>query len=131
MTTTTKGIFDDPTVIYLQSCQFAYGGLFDAVPTDNVLHLVRGTIGGTPGKTLCNAPRFGADAPGFAMGGGVSQAGQVHKFCGSCAAVANADFPGIPVSTSLKADYSEFGLIKGDSNRISRDAVLRAKAAVA
>lgn len=53
--------------------QFHAGGLFDSRATEDVIHLVRQmSNGGTPGPTLCGRERFGPDAPGWSVGGGIS-----------------------------------------------------------
>jgi hypothetical protein len=85
-------------VTYLSTLQFHWGGLFDSTPADNLGHLVRGTSRGTPGPVLCGIERFGEDAPGFSVGGGVVPHG-VTAFdpCGGCVQVARDEFPGLPV----------------------------------
>lgn len=112
---------DRDKVIYLSTCQFAWGGLFDSVPADEHLHLVRATLSGTPGRTLCDIDRFAADGPGFNMGGGVSKHHQVHTICPACVEVAHRDFPGLPVSTAMKCDFTTAGLVQGDSWQIRKD----------
>jgi hypothetical protein len=87
--------FDD-TPNALVTCQMAWGGLFDAKPVGNV-HLVRSAPCGTPGPTLCGVDRFGQNAPGWSIGGGVDGPGMVHTPCTDCARVAREDFPGLPV----------------------------------
>lgn len=67
------------------------------------VHLVRyrgavpGYSGGTPGPTLCDIDRFGDDAPGWTLGGGVDGPGVVQMRCTECTEVAFSDFPGLPI----------------------------------
>ncbi len=99
----------DPTVKALTTLQFASGGLFDSVPTDHLIHLVRSTNRGTPGPTLCGIDRFAPNAPGWSVGGGVTGPHIVLAPCEGCADVARAEYPGLPVSGSVggtqMADY--------------------------
>jgi hypothetical protein len=88
----------EPEVVYLATLQFANGGLFDFEPTDLLSHAIRGTRRGTPGPTLCGIDRFGEDAPGWSVGGGVSRPGLTFTACPGCVEVAKRDFPGIPVA---------------------------------
>jgi hypothetical protein len=89
---------DTAEVVYLETCQFAWGGLFDSEPADYLIHLVRGTRQGTPGDTLCGIDRFAKDAPGWSMGGGVDGPGMVHTPCQGCVDAARSDFAGLPVA---------------------------------
>jgi hypothetical protein len=91
----------DPTVRALTTLQFAAGGLFDATPTDHLIHLVRSTNGGTPGPTLCLIDRFAKDSAGWSVGGGFSGGPIVLKPCDGCAEVARTEFPGVPVAGSV------------------------------
>jgi hypothetical protein len=92
---------DDLPVTSLVTLQFSLGGLFDAEPTDNLIHLVRRTSQGTPGPTLCGINRFGPDAPGWSVGGGVSGPGIILTPCQGCAQTARADYSGLPVNGSV------------------------------
>src|SRR5450755_1564177 len=76
----------------LITLQFAWGGLIGAVPADGLIHLVRSTRRGTPGPTLCDIDRFGPDAPGWSVGGGVTGLG-----------IAREAYPGLPVGGSVGA----------------------------
>ncbi len=96
-----NGCPHDPTVRFLVTLQFANGGLFDSVPVDYLIHLVRGTNRGTPGPTLCNIDRFAKGGPGWSVGGGVSGGGIVLTPCGGCAAAARDEYPGLPVCGSV------------------------------
>jgi hypothetical protein len=82
---------------YLATLQFSWGGLFDATPADSLVHLVRGTVSGTPGATLCGIDRFAKDAPGWSVGGGIDGPGMVHTPCPGCVEAARHDFPGLLV----------------------------------
>jgi hypothetical protein len=84
-------------ITYLATLQFSWGGLFDATPADSLVHLVRGTVRGTPGPTLCGIDRFAKDVPGWSVGGGIDGPGMVHAPCPGCAEAARSDFPGLPV----------------------------------
>lgn len=89
------------TVVGLRTLQFARGGLFDAEPTENEIHLVRATRLGTPGPCLCGRPRFPLDkGPGWSVGGGVMPVGWETRFrpCAGCARVSTAEFNGLPIS---------------------------------
>lgn len=85
-------------ITHLVTLQFANGGLLDAVPTDGLAHLVRGTQRGTPGPTLCGIDRFAEGAPGWSVGGGFTGPGITHTPCPGCLGVAQQEFPGLPVS---------------------------------
>lgn len=88
---------EHPTT-HLATLQFANGGLVGAVPTDYLVHLIRGVAGGgTPGPTLCGIDRFADNAPGWSVGGGVYGPGMTHTACPGCVAAAKRDFPGLPV----------------------------------
>lgn len=88
----------DAEVTHLATLQFAWGGLFDSTPADNLAHLVRGTRRGTPGPTLCGVDRFAEDSPGFSVGGGVTPHGVVaFDACPGCVETAKREFPGLPV----------------------------------
>jgi hypothetical protein len=97
MSTTTIPDDVQREVTHLQTCQFAWGGLFDATPVYDV-HLVTGTANGTPGPTLCGIDRFADGSPGWSMGGGVTGPGMVHTPCPGCVTVAVEQFPGVPVT---------------------------------
>ena len=104
----------DDTPTALITCQMAWGGLLNAQPEGSV-HLVRSAPCGTPGPTLCGIERFGPDAPGWSLGGGVDGPGMVHVPCAGCITAAREDFPGLPVvgmaalSAPLTAAIQELG----------------------
>jgi len=87
----------------LITLQFAWGGLIGAVPADGLIHLVRSTRRGTPGPTLCDIDRFGPDAPGWSVGGGVTGLGITLTPCPGCAGTAREAYPGLPVGGSVGA----------------------------
>ena len=91
----------DPTVRSLITLQFSRGGLFDGKPTDNLVHLVRSTNGGTPGPTLCGIDRFAQDCPGWSVGGGLTGPDIHLKPCDECADTAESEYPGLPVRGSV------------------------------
>lgn len=86
------------TVVYLATCQFAWGGMFDGKAVDDLLHLVRGTLQGTPGDTLCGIDRFAADTPGWSIGGGITEHGQTFTPCPGCVTTARDLYPGVPAA---------------------------------
>jgi hypothetical protein len=96
-----RGCPYDPTVRALMTLQFSSGGMFDAVPVDYLIHLVRHSNMGTPGPTLCGIDRFAKGSAGWSRGGGVTGPTIVLAPCDGCAAAARADFPGLPVSGSV------------------------------
>lgn len=89
---------DTLEVTGLTTLQFAWGGLFDAKPADQMIHLVRSTSRGTPGPTLCGRDRFAKDSPGWSVGGGVTGPDLTLTPCSGCADKARESFPGLPVS---------------------------------
>jgi len=91
----------DPTVRALTTLQFANGGLFNSVPVDYLIHLVRSTNRGTPGPTLCGIDRSVKGGPGWSVGGGVCGDSIALKPCDGCAGVAREEFPGLPVAGSV------------------------------
>ncbi|MDQ0376569.1 hypothetical protein [Amycolatopsis thermophila] len=101
-------------ITHLTTLQFAWGGLFDATPVDDLVHLVRGTERGTPGPTLCGIDRFAPDAPGWSVGGGVTGPGMVHTPCSSCVETARRDFPGLMV-TGMKALSAPLAVALGEA----------------
>jgi hypothetical protein len=102
---------DAEAVTALETLQFHWGGLFDSVPADDyTVHLLRSTRTGTPGPSLCGINRFGADAPGFSAGGGITGPNIVHRACAGCADVARAEFPGLPVTGSIGAQVMRAAL---------------------
>jgi len=106
-TPSPRGCPRDPQVRALVTLQFSWGGLLDGRPADNYqVHLVRCTNRGTPGPSLCGIDRFGENSPGWSVGGGTSGP---HTACAGCAAVAAADFPGLPVN-GLGADVMRAAL---------------------
>lgn len=68
----------------IQTLQFHTGGLLDAEPITDVIHLAENPSKGT----LCGIGLFG-DAPGWSRGGGI---GGEFRPCGICARV-NGDAP--------------------------------------
>lgn len=98
---TVLGCPHDPTVRALVTLQFMVGGLFDAVPVDYLIHLVRSTNRGTPGPTLCDIDRFAKGSAGWSVGGGVSGPAIVLSPCEGCAEQARTTFPGLPVTGSV------------------------------
>lgn len=66
-----------------------------------MIHLVRSRPGGTPGHTLCDIDRFGPGVS-FDMGGGYTWQGVKFTACYMCVRSAKRDFPGLPVSTSMR-----------------------------
>ena len=99
-----RGCPYDPTVRALTTLQFANGGLFDSVPTDYLIHLVRSTNRGTPGPTLCGIDRTVKGGPGWSVGGGVSGGTIVLAPCDGCADAARTEFPGLPIAGSVGAE---------------------------
>ena len=97
----------EPTqeVIGYSTLQFHWGGLFDSVTTDNLIHLVRRIKHGTPGRTLCGINRFAAGAPGFSVGGGLST---VTKACAVCNQVREGD---LPVSGLNSSAFQKEGIL--------------------
>lgn len=87
----------DEPVVYLSTLQFSWGGLLDSAPADGMAHLVRTTVHGTPGPTLCGIDRFAKGGPGWSVAGGVSGPGITNTPCDGCLAAARADFPGLPI----------------------------------
>lgn len=92
-------------IVALCTLQFASGGLIGARPVDDyAVHLVRQNARqGTPGPTLCGIDRFYPDSAGWSVGGGISGPGITHKPCPGCAAAAEAEFPGLPITGSIGA----------------------------
>lgn len=73
----------------LSTLQFHVGALMAERPVDDYAgHLVRVSATGTPGPTLCGRERFGPDAPGWSVGGGVSGPNITHPPCPGCVQVA-------------------------------------------
>jgi hypothetical protein len=106
------------TVIYLATCQFSWGGLIDGVAVDDLLHLVRGTLRGTPGDTLCGIDRFAVDAPGFNICGGITKHGQTHTPCPGCVTVGRGLYPGVPAAgLTQNCDFeTALGVPSGDAH---------------
>lgn len=86
----------DSEVTHLTTLQFAWGGLADSTPADDLIHLVSQTHKGN-GPVLCGIDRFAPGAPGWSIGGGVDGPGMVHTPCSGCVAVARRDFPDLPI----------------------------------
>jgi len=72
---------------------------FDSRPVDGyAVHLIRCTVRGTPGPTLCGLDRFHPESAGWSAGGGVSGPGIRHVPCAGCADAARVQFPGLAVT---------------------------------
>lgn len=87
----------------LVTCQFGtrkFGPLsqwwIHAVRVRSAIPGVR--LSGTPGPTLCGIPRFGPDAGGWSLGGGVIDRDGGYRGCYLCGKVAHREFPGVPIS---------------------------------
>lgn len=89
-------------IVALATLQFSYGGLFDSRPADHRIHLIRSARSGTPGPTLCDIDRFAKDAPGWGIGGGVTD--PEARPCTDCVEVADDEYPGLPVWGSTFRD---------------------------
>ena len=86
--------------IGLVTLQFGMTGLvvFDHTPVMDDIHLLTvKTGGGTPGPTLCGIDRFGKDAPGWSVGGGMRDDRQLPRACPDCVARAQADYAHVPL----------------------------------
>jgi hypothetical protein len=100
---------DDPCawqgrpVVALSTLQFAWGGLVDAQPADELVHLVRVANPGTPGPTLCSIDRFATGSPGWSVGGGITGPNRTLTPCRGCLAVAGRDYPNLPIEGSVGA----------------------------
>jgi hypothetical protein len=90
-------------IVALSTLQFAWGGVFDAKPADDLIHLVRCSRIGTPGPTLCGIDRFTKGGPGWSVGGGVTGPNIKHTACGACVAVASSEYPGLSITGSVGA----------------------------
>jgi hypothetical protein len=90
----------DAEVTALSTLQFGWGGLFDTRPIGSIC-LVRSTRTGTPGPSLCGIDRFAADAPGWSIGGGVSNPNA--QPCAGCTEVRSAAYPDRGVSGMFKS----------------------------
>jgi hypothetical protein len=108
---------DKAPVLSLSTLQMGRS-LFDELVTGRwayIAHLVRATERGTPGPMLCGIDRFGPDAPGWSLRGGVSGPNVTHPPCPGCVEVAARDYPGVPVDgmsgprESLTAAIAEAG----------------------
>jgi hypothetical protein len=89
----------------LTTLQFAWGGLCDSEPADNLIHLVRSfRRAGTSTSTLCDIDRNAPGSPGFSVGGGVDGPGIVLTPCPGCVAKARAEFAGLKISGSVGSD---------------------------
>lgn len=95
---TDPTIKKDACVTYLSTVQLSWGGLFDSRPHDGLVHLVRGTRHGTPGKLLCGIDQHAKDGPGFSVGGGVSGPDINQVPCPGCVKAAKREFPDLPIS---------------------------------
>ncbi|QGJ88944.1 hypothetical protein PBI_TEAMOCIL_93 [Microbacterium phage Teamocil] len=90
-------------IVALATLQFSVGGLFDSEPVGHDIHLIRmARNAGTPGPTLCGIDRFAPDAPGWGVGGGVSD--PEARACAGCVEVATTEYPGLPVWGSTFAE---------------------------
>lgn len=62
-----------------------------------LVHLVRSVAGGgTPGPFLCGGDRFGPDAPGWSLRGGVSGPNVTQQPCAGCVRAWRANYRFIP-----------------------------------
>lgn len=93
----------DSAIVYLATLQLHWGGLFDGSPHDGLVHLVRGSLRGTPGPLLCGIDRFAEGSPGFSVGGGISGPSIEQRPCPGCVETARRDFAGLPVAGMLAA----------------------------
>jgi hypothetical protein len=110
MTTTTPDTVaptrQKPTI--LVTVQFAVGGLFDAVPTSDLIHL-NANYSETSRYTLCGIDMFPRDrrGPGFSRGGGVTGPDMRHVPCPTCRVVAANRYPDLTVDRDMfKLDWS-------------------------
>jgi hypothetical protein len=106
-------------VIGLSTVQLHWGGLFDGKPHDREIHLVRNSFNGCPGPLLCGIDFRGKDGPGYSVGGGSSGPGWPNTPCEKCAAVAAAEFTGLPVFGSVGGQ--EMAALVGVPNRSTWD----------
>jgi hypothetical protein len=67
----------------------------------STVHLVRRSVTGTPGPTLCEIERYGSRA--WSVGGGVTGPDAVHEPCSGCVVAAEARFPCIPICPGIGA----------------------------
>lgn len=83
----------------LYTLQWAIGGLFDSrlVPGWDVC-LIRATIKGQTGATLCGKDRFAKDVPGWSVRGGISGPGVDNKPCAACDDYRRKNYPDLPVA---------------------------------
>lgn len=102
----------DRTVVELTPVQTRAGGeggydLFtgcgENAPTVYDIHLVPMTPNGSAAPMLCGMPRFGKDAPGWSLRGGVYGPGVVQRPCADCCATAVAEYLGLPVGDGVGA----------------------------
>lgn len=96
-----------PHLVEMVTVQFSWGGLLNAEPASDVIHLnANHTAGGS--ATLCGIDMFTKDAPGWSRGGGVTGPGYTHVACPTCREVANDRFPGLcPDRDMFKLDWSK------------------------
>ena len=90
---------DEPPVTALAVIQMGPAAK-TAAGYECAIHLVRRTLRGTPGPTLCGIDRFGPDAPGWSFGG-VDGPNYTQKPCTDCVAAAATRFQGLPVEGSI------------------------------
>jgi hypothetical protein len=67
----------------------------------DTVHLVRRSVTGTPGPTLCDIERHGSR--GWSVGGGVTGPDAVHEACPGCMTAAETRFPCIPICRGIGA----------------------------
>ena len=98
-----------PQLVMLVTIQFAVGGLIDAEPVGDLIHL-NANHSPSLSTTLCGIEMFskgGKPGPGWSRGGGVTGPGMTHRPCPGCATVAADTFPGLPVHRDIfKLDWS-------------------------
>lgn len=97
-----------PQLVRLETVQFAWGGLIDAEPVGDVIHLNAICAEGDT-ATLCGIDMFAKDSPGWGRSGGVTGPRYNHVPCLSCREIAHERFPGLAVhpGTFSKLDWSK------------------------
>lgn len=87
----------DREVVYLETLQFSWGGLFDSRLADGgLIHLVEHYYSGA-GPALCGIDRHAKDSPGWSLGGGLSGPNIPQIPCEGCVAVAKEKFADLPI----------------------------------
>lgn len=103
----TNDCLGRPQLVELTTIQFAWGGLINAAPTEELIHL-NATYAPGSDKTLCGVDMFGEDGPGWSRRGGVTGPGHNHRPCPECVTVAADKFPCLPVAYDMfKLDWSK------------------------